>query len=260
MAPTSAYSANPVKPITTKELSNGLLFGNHIGLVTAVQSRNNARLHHREDGSQPAKMLSDAKRGDLPIMLYPDAEVARDSHVYRVKDNLTYSLDFHEIKDGIWVPYKADDVQLEFVMLDPYVCTTLSHDDQGHFSAPDVYGIYLFPVLYRRLGLWTIFTTTQVSLRPFKHDEYEGFIPAAYPYYASAFSMMVEHIPNDNDATSKRKRAIQQVASVETRVKVIMWMVKDAEENGEKGFAVRAIKNFQADFRGEYKVCVGFFC
>ncbi|KAI9911951.1 hypothetical protein PsorP6_009631 [Peronosclerospora sorghi] len=62
-----------------------------------------------------------------------------------------------------------------------------------------------------------------------------------------------EQIPNDNDATRKRKRAIQQVASVETRVIVIKWMVKDAEENGEKGVAVRAIKNFQADFRGEYK-------
>ncbi|KAI9916799.1 hypothetical protein PsorP6_016753 [Peronosclerospora sorghi] len=111
--------------------------------------------------------------------------------VYRVKDNLTYSLDLHELKDGIWVPYKADEVQLEFVMLDPYVRTTLSHDDQGRFSVtfqvPDVYGIFLFPVLYRRLGLSTIFTTTQLSLRPFKHDEYERFIPGAYPYYASVF-------------------------------------------------------------------------
>ncbi|KAI9917725.1 hypothetical protein PsorP6_012853 [Peronosclerospora sorghi] len=69
-----------------------------------------------------------------------------------------------------------------------------------------------------------------------------------------------EQIPNDNDATRKRKRAIQQVASVETRVKVIKWMVKDAEENGEKDVAVGAINNFQADFRGEYKVCVALFC
>ncbi|KAI9905164.1 hypothetical protein PsorP6_014148 [Peronosclerospora sorghi] len=200
MAPTSAYSANPVKPFTTTELSNGLILGNHIGLITAVQARNNARLvfagsldlfsnkyfdkkdfannvfadavtkwgfqqsgvlrmtnvkHHREDGSQPAKMLSDAKRGDLPITLYPDAEVARDS----------------------------------------LVRTMLSHDEQGHFAvtfqAPDVYGIFLFRVLYRRLGLSTIFTTTQVLLRPCKHDEYERIIPAAYPSYASAFSVMV---------------------------------------------------------------------
>ncbi|RLN49007.1 hypothetical protein BBJ28_00020580 [Nothophytophthora sp. Chile5] len=239
MAPATAYSANPVKPITASVVASDLLFGNQIGLVTAVQGRNNARLvfagsldlfsdkylgndafgnaafadavtkwgfqesgvlrmtnvqHRREDGSQPAKMLSDANRGDQPITLYPDAEVARDSLVYRVKDNLTYSLDLHELKDGKWVPYKADDVQLEFVMLDPHVRTTLTHDNHGHFSvtfqAPDVYGIFLFRVLYRRLGLSTVYTSTQVSLRPFKHDEYERFIPAAYPYYASAFSMM----------------------------------------------------------------------
>ncbi|KAI9907405.1 hypothetical protein PsorP6_016309 [Peronosclerospora sorghi] len=146
--------------------------------------------HQREDGSQPAKMLSYAKRGDLPISLYTDA-VARDSFVYHVKDNLTYSLDLHELKGGVWVPYKAYDVQLEFFMLDPYVRTKLSHDDQGHFfvtsKEPDVYGIFLFRVLYRRLGLFTIFTTTQVSLSLFKHDEYKRFISAAYPYYASAF-------------------------------------------------------------------------
>ncbi|KAI9916169.1 hypothetical protein PsorP6_016721 [Peronosclerospora sorghi] len=39
----------------------------------------------------------------LPITLYPDAEVARDSLVYRVKDNLTYSLDLHELKDASFV-------------------------------------------------------------------------------------------------------------------------------------------------------------
>uniref|UniRef100_A0AAV1VDI2 Dolichyl-diphosphooligosaccharide--protein glycosyltransferase 48 kDa subunit n=1 Tax=Peronospora matthiolae TaxID=2874970 RepID=A0AAV1VDI2_9STRA len=239
IAPASAYSANPVKPITDAVVTNDLLFGNQIGLVAAVQGRNNARLvfagsldlfsdkffdnemfsnaefadavtkwafqesgvlrmtnvkHHREDGSLPAKMLSDAHRGDQPITLYPDAEVARDSLVYRVKDNLTYSFDLHELKDGKWVPYRANDVQLEFVMLDPHVRTTMVHDNKGHFhvtfQAPDVYGIFLFRVLYRRLGLSTVYTTTQVSLRPFKHDEYERFIPAAYPYYASAFSMM----------------------------------------------------------------------
>ena len=30
----------------------------------------------------------------------------------------------------------------------------------------------------------------QISVRPFRHNDYERFIPAAYPYYASAFSMM----------------------------------------------------------------------
>lgn len=238
VAPATAYSANPVKEITAKVVESDLLFGNEIGLVTAIQARNNARLvfagsldlfadkyftdafsnalfsdaitkwgfqesgvlratnvqHHREDGSSPDKMLKDSQRADQPLTLYPDAEIARDSLVYRVKDNLTYSFDIHELKDGQWVPFAASDVQLEFVMLDPHVRKTMGHDGKGHFSvtfeAPDTYGIFLFRVMYRRLGLSTIQSATQVSLRPYKHDEYERFIPAAYPYYVSAFSMM----------------------------------------------------------------------
>jgi oligosaccharyltransferase complex subunit beta len=30
----------------------------------------------------------------------------------------------------------------------------------------------------------------QVSVWPLQHTQYERFIPSAYPYYASAFSMM----------------------------------------------------------------------
>ncbi|KAI9915184.1 hypothetical protein PsorP6_007125 [Peronosclerospora sorghi] len=137
--------------------------------------------HHREDGSQPAKMLSDAKR------------VARDSPENRVKDNLTrWTCTSSKTEYGYLKRLMTFSCNLSCY---PYVRTTLSHDDQGHssvtFQAPDLCGIFLFRVLYRRLGLSTIFTTTQVSLRPFKHDDYERFIPAAYPYYASAFPMMV---------------------------------------------------------------------
>ena len=30
-----------------------------------------------------------------------------------------------------------------------------------------------------------------MSVRPLQHTQYERFIPSAYPYYASAFSMML---------------------------------------------------------------------
>ncbi|OQR90286.1 dolichyl-diphosphooligosaccharide-protein glycosyltransferase 48kD subunit, partial [Thraustotheca clavata] len=232
----TAYSAAPTKEIRE---SHEVVIGTNVGLVTAIQARNNARLiftgsldlfdntyvtsgkygngpflkavaawglnesgvlkvsnihHAREDGSLPDKMLSDAQRPDQPLTLYPDAEVARDSLVYRIKDNLTYSFDITELKNGKWVPFAADDVQLEFVMLDPHVRKTMSHNKKGHFSvtftAPDVYGIFQFRVMYRRVGYTTLHFTTQVSLRPYKHDEYERFIPAAFPYYASAFSMI----------------------------------------------------------------------
>lgn len=34
-------------------------------------------------------------------------------------------------------------------------------------------------------------TCPQVSVRPLQHTQYERFIPSAYPYYVSAFSMMI---------------------------------------------------------------------
>jgi len=57
-------------------------------------------------------------------------------------------------------------------------------------QAPDVYGVFKFVVDYTQLGYSSIHFEEQVPIRPFRHDEYERFIPAAYPYYASIFSTM----------------------------------------------------------------------
>lgn len=55
---------------------------------------------------------------------------------------------------------------------------------------PDVYGVFKYVVKYTRPGYSRIERSITVPVRPFRHNEYERFIPAAYPYYASAFSMM----------------------------------------------------------------------
>jgi len=89
---------------------------------------------------------------------------------------------------------RADDVQIEFVMLDPHLRTTLSHDGKGMYSArvkvPDVYGVFKWVLEYRRPGYSWITASVTVPVRPFRHDEYERFIVQAYPYYASVVSMM----------------------------------------------------------------------
>lgn len=96
--------------------------------------------------------------------------------------------------NGKWVPFQNNDVQLEFIRLDPFVRTTLVNKN-GNFEAqyqlPDVYGIFKFEVDYNRVGYTHLFSSTQVSVRPLQHTEYDRFIPAAFPYYASAFSMML---------------------------------------------------------------------
>jgi len=47
-----------------------------------------------------------------------------------------YSLEIHEWNGKVWQPYQADDVQLQFYMMSPYVLKTLSHDDKVLISLP----------------------------------------------------------------------------------------------------------------------------
>lgn len=88
-------------------------------------------------------------------------------------------------------------------MLDPYIRTTLKQvptqgESYGRFEAnlrlPDVYGVFTFKVNYKRTGLTYILAEDQVSIRPFRHNEYPRFLTAAYPYYASTGSMIVGFI------------------------------------------------------------------
>ncbi len=113
---------------------------------------------------------------------------------YTIKENIIYSINIQEVVNGKWQAYQGNDVQLEFIRLDPFVRTTLKNNNgnfQVQFQIPDVYGIFKFNVQYNRIGYTNLFSSTQVSVRPLQHTEYDRFIPAAFPYYASAFSMMI---------------------------------------------------------------------
>ena len=150
--------------------------------------------HHTAEGSPPDIILHEKDRPDLPHTLYPDPELTRNSLVYRIKDDIVYSMLVEELEGNQWRPFRADDMQMEFVMLDPYVRKTMTADASGRFTArfiaPDDYGIFKFRVLYRRMGYSVLHAETKVSIRPFKHNEYERFLFTALPYYCSAFSCM----------------------------------------------------------------------
>ena len=152
--------------------------------------------HHKLDGSPPDVILHEKERPDLPMSLYPDPEITRNSLVYRIKEQIVYSMIVEHYHEGRWQPFSTDDMQMEFVMLDPHVRKTMTTDPKtglfvASFIAPDNYGIFKFRVLYRRPGFSVLHAETQVSIRPFKHNEYERFISSAHPYYASALSAMV---------------------------------------------------------------------
>jgi len=192
--------------------------GRNVILAATVQGRNNARIFvsgSLEMFSNELSYLSDGNNADfvngltqwafqLRGVLRVDGifhHFANDNsfqpHEYKVYDDLVYNTDIstYDHKSGQWVPYVADDLQLEFVMLDPYIRTGLknvkgtSRYSVG-FRAPDKYGVFQFKVTYRRPG-WTFLNlATKITVRPFKHNEYERFLFEAYPYYATVFASL----------------------------------------------------------------------
>uniref|UniRef100_A0A915E990 Dolichyl-diphosphooligosaccharide--protein glycosyltransferase 48 kDa subunit n=1 Tax=Ditylenchus dipsaci TaxID=166011 RepID=A0A915E990_9BILA len=103
-------------------------------------------------------------------------------------DNVRYEIDIEELSNGIWQPFDGEDVKLEFVRVSPLVEKILKNQE---FQVPDMLGVYKFRVDYDRAGYTPIFEVQRVSVRPLRHDQHERFLPIAYPYYISAFSMML---------------------------------------------------------------------
>jgi oligosaccharyltransferase complex subunit beta len=194
-------------------------------LLAALQARNNARvifsgsLYFFSDEAlqSEVKKVGDAKAHDqsgnanvvdaISKWVFREAGQIRVKSVkhhkegekeapasYTIMENVIYTIEVEQFINNEWKPFVAKDIQLEFVRIDPFVRLTLKHIGGGKyeikFKIPDVYGVYQFKVEYDRVGFTRLFSTTQVSVRPLQHTQYERFIPNAYPYYASAFSMM----------------------------------------------------------------------
>ncbi|CAM6085013.1 unnamed protein product [Calypogeia fissa] len=217
----SAFSANPNAELT----SPPALTGTSIGLVSVVQARNNARVlisgsldffsdkffkspvqqpgsstrHAKSGNEQVATELSKwtfHERGHLKAVnvLYHKIGEQVEPAVLRISDEVEFSVDIFEWTGQEWQPYKADDVQVQFYMMSPYVLKGLTHNNKGAFSTafkvPDVYGVFQFKVEYNRLGYARLSLSKQIPVRPFRHNEYERFITSAFPYYGGSFSMM----------------------------------------------------------------------
>lgn len=222
-AESSAYSYNPESSITDypHAVGRGTL------LIAALQARNNARVvfsgslqffsdesfttavqyaqkgvFHKQAGNRAvSEAISQwvfGESGRLRVASVhhnKEGEINPPEQAYTITDPVVYTIAIEELVQGKWQPFKANDIQLEFVRIDPFVRTFLKQTKGGSYEAkfkiPDVYGVYQFKVDYNRVGFTHLYDTTQVSVRPLEHTQYERFIPSAFPYYTSAFSMMI---------------------------------------------------------------------
>ncbi|XP_066596802.1 dolichyl-diphosphooligosaccharide--protein glycosyltransferase 48 kDa subunit [Prorops nasuta] len=217
----SAYSYVPDQLV--KEYPHAV--GKNTLLIAGLQARNNARVlfsgslffFSDEAFTSPVQKAQGGKRyeksGNQNVALAMAQWVFKESGVlqvssvthhkvgekqppaaYTIMDDVIYSVKIEKLSGDRWLPYETNDLQLEFVRIDPFVRMTMKHIGNGHYEArfkiPDVYGVYQFKIDYMRIGLTHLYSTTQVSVRPLQHTQYERFIPSAYPYYVSAFSMM----------------------------------------------------------------------
>ncbi|XP_042143202.1 dolichyl-diphosphooligosaccharide--protein glycosyltransferase 48 kDa subunit-like [Ixodes scapularis] len=217
-APSIAYSYNPDNKIT--EYPHAV--GKNTLLVSALQARNNVRvvfcgfLVFFSDklftspvlNAHGGKRYESASNQALPTALsqwvFKEKKVLRAQNVrHHAKDQKrppeAYTITDDVVRlmkrDSHWVPFDADDLQMEFVLIDSFVRTKLVEKGQkceSQFKVLDVYGVYQFKVGYNRVGCTHLDTIPlgQVSVQPLQHTQYERFIPSAYPYCPSAFSMM----------------------------------------------------------------------
>lgn len=220
-ASSSAYSYNLNNPI--KEYPHAV--GKNTLLIAALQARNNARvvfsgslyffsdeaftspIQKAQGGQKYGKSGNEVVATMIAHWVFKESGVIRVASVhhhrvgeseppaaYTIMDDVIYSIDVQKLVGDKWVPYETNDLQLEFVRIDPFVRMTMKPVGNGRYEArfkiPDVYGVYQFKVDYIRIGLTHLYSTTQVSVRPLQHTQYERFIPSAFPYYISAFSMM----------------------------------------------------------------------
>ena len=179
-------------------------FSNEFFAISVQKGTTGAKVYEKSANQAMATALSKwvfkevgtLRSRDVSHYLLSKGEGSTPS-AYTVEDFIHYEITIEEFVNGKWVPFRGKDVQMEFVRIDPYVCTYLNQSAKtkayyyADFKLPDVYGVFQFKVDYNRIGYTHLYNTVQVSVRPFEHTQYERFIPSAYPYYASAFSMMI---------------------------------------------------------------------
>ncbi|AOA62515.1 ER oligosaccharyltransferase complex subunit beta [Komagataella phaffii CBS 7435] len=188
-------------------------------LAVAFQGLNNARslwlgstlFFDNEHFDQSAKDLVDWTFQSRNLLKSTFAkhyltDAPESTEEYKVKDEVSYEIGLSEWNGKEWVPFKANDVQLELIMLDPYYRITLEQvktEDEsvqvytsGPFKLPDQHGMFTFSTKYFRPGYTFIEEEDIVPVRHLANDEYPRSweITNSWVYVASAGAVVIAWI------------------------------------------------------------------
>ena len=84
------------------------------------------------------------------------------SGTYTIKEDVVYTITIEEFKAEKWVAYNGQDIQMEFVRIDPFIRQTMKNKNrkfEAKFKISDVYGVYHFNMdyIFVKTGLLGLF-------------------------------------------------------------------------------------------------------
>lgn len=214
LAPRTAFAYDARDDATV--VSDPWVSGNQAALVAGFQGRNNARFlwvgsdklfidHEATEFADDLAKWTFYEKGVIKSTFVEhhlkDSEILNEK-LYKVSEDITYSVGLCQWDGEQFSAYDADDVQLEFVMLDPYYRLTLEKDDNRSttketvytttFKIPDQYGMFTFRVKYERAGLSNVEESEVVTIRHIANDEWPRSweITNSWVYLTSAVSVV----------------------------------------------------------------------
>lgn len=190
---------------------NTWAFGEQGFLAVALQSLNNARVSWVGSTDLLVDDLIQwtfQEKGVLKLQfvehIKADEPELPDREMYRIKDQVIYTIGISEYKNKKWIPFEQNDVQVSFKMLDPYQrlnmkslgpASSLENSDvkdtqvySVNFTIPDHHGMFTFELDYKRHGLSYLVDKRVVAVRHLANDEYKRSwdITNSWLYMASA--------------------------------------------------------------------------
>jgi len=130
------------------------------------------------------------------VRMFPvDDYYSRVDKLY-VNQTVRFEIDVEEYIENHWIKLNSNgpSFTVELNLMETVFRGQLKNTGRGlqhiDIRLPDKIGIYDVNFFYKRVGWNNNKITKKLTIHPISYDMYERFLPCAYPYYASAFSMM----------------------------------------------------------------------
>ncbi|KAG7195359.1 oligosaccharyl transferase glycoprotein complex, beta subunit [Scheffersomyces spartinae] len=216
----TSFTADSKKADVPLTQESAWTFGNQGFAAVAFQALNNARISWVGSSQllSPQLVLWTLKDRDVLKLQFvthskESAPEKVDPKIYRVTEQVLYTIGVSELVDGKWVPFEVkneeDKLQLSFKMLDPYQRINMqplgpvsSNENDSrldtyaylaNFTVPDHHGVFTFELDYKRPGLSYLMDNRLVTVRHLANDEFKRSweITNAWLYVACAGIVVV---------------------------------------------------------------------